>query len=339
MRPAILGLLLALGAQLLSAQTNIYNFEVDNQPWEPLQNSVNLLPGEVWDDPELAIPIGFPFSYFGKTQDSLFQIDLGAGFVFEQSHIEGPEGVPIPLIFPYISDIIDRGDITGVSQSPISYLVDGAPGERIFKLEYLNAGFFEDFTGDDFVNFQLWLHEATGIIEVRFGPRQITNFEEVHFDWGGPSVFLIDGYELFPGGTTGNISYWASVTGSTTDPILDVQTDLDPAVLDMNMIPVMSGDPVDGAVYRFLPSMTVGVSQPEKPQILNLYPTLAATKITVDCPSAGIVRVVSLHGTVVHTAKTGPGLQTINVSDMLPGMYFVHFSTGAQRFIARFSKH
>ena len=323
--------------QGIHAQGFLYDFEVDNQAWEALENATQLIPGEIWDDPELEIPIGFPFSYFGESYDSLFQIDLGSGFVFERFHLDGPEDVSIPLLFPYVSDIVDRGESQGVSQSPISYLVEGDAGSRIFKLEYLNAGFFEDFSGEDFINFQLWLYEATGVIEVRFGPRQITNFNEVHLDWGGPSVFLIEGYVIFQGGTSGNIANWASITGSSSNPTMSVISDVDPEVLNPSQIAVMSEDPVDGAVYRFSPVIT-STRDYLGQRALNLFPTVASESITVEIPEAGELYIVALDGSVVSSNPIGKGTRNVDVSVLTPGQYFVYHVAGNQRTVARFVK-
>jgi hypothetical protein len=337
MKQSLLTLLIFASVLGANSQSFLYDFSVDNEPWQPLVNATELLPGEIWDDPELEIPIGFQFPYFGETYDTLFQIDLGSGFFLDRSHIDQPEGVPVPALFPYTSDIIDRGDFTGIPESPISYLVEGNAGNRIFKLEYLNAGFFDDEVGNDFVNFQMWLYEATGVIEVRFGPSQVFDFSLAHFDYGGPSCFLIEGFEIFPGGFSGVIENWASITGTAANPVVEVISGVDPTVINPEDISVMSEDPVDGTVFVFSPTVT-STSSPDFPGALSVYPSVAPSEVALELPEPGLLKIVTLNGTVVHEQQVGRGMLSLQVNHLPAGHYFVNLKADQLRYVGRFVK-
>ena len=80
--------------------------------------------------------------------------------------------------------------MTGESQSPINYKVDGEDGNRILKIEWINAGFYEevvvDGTNNISVNFQLWIYEEDNAIEFHYGNSNI------------PDITYFIGAILFP---------------------------------------------------------------------------------------------------------------------------------------------
>jgi hypothetical protein len=82
-------------------------------------------------------------------------------------------------ILPFEADLIDRGELTGISQSPISYKMEGNAGSRILKIEWKNAGFVGEIgelgTLNDYVNFQVWLFEGSNDVEMHYGPNMVLN--------------------------------------------------------------------------------------------------------------------------------------------------------------------
>lgn len=319
------------------AQSFPYQLVVDSEPYEDLQNATELLSGEVWDDPMFALPIGFEFNYFGQPVDSLFQIDLGSGFVFKEAHIDAPDSVSIPLLFPYVSDIIDRGIDIDSSLSPISYLVEGEPGSRIFKLEYKNAGFFEDVSMNDFVNFQMWMYEGSGDIELRFGPNQVNDFENSHFDWGGPSSFLIRESFYFDDGDGGIIYDWGYISGTNGAFTLMAIDSLNLIQDPFGLIDPMEEDPLDGTVFRFSNTIT-HTNRPYQLAELNIFPTLTSEQVQVVVPEAGVLEVLSLNGRRMWSEDLLPGQSSLQVSTWPAGHYFVNLKSGEKMYIARFVK-
>ena len=130
-----------LFAQSIHAQDFPYDFSVEQGVYTPLQNAISANNGMVWDDPSIEAPLGFDFQFFGQTASTLYWYGGTAFNVF------GLPANTTPLIIAYGSDLIDRGYDVGISQSPISYKTEGSPGNRIFKMEWSNAGFYDDAPG------------------------------------------------------------------------------------------------------------------------------------------------------------------------------------------------
>src|SRR5690606_16680480 len=64
--------------------------------------------------------------------------------------------------------------ITNMQEGTVSSFLDGSFGDRIFKLEYDNAGFsIEHIPRKSYINFQIWLYERDGAIEMRYGPKGV----------------------------------------------------------------------------------------------------------------------------------------------------------------------
>ncbi|MDO5655921.1 MAG: hypothetical protein Q4G27_07255 [Flavobacteriaceae bacterium] len=104
----------------------------------------------------------------------------------------------------HVSDRALNADLGNLGQggglSPISYVLEGEIGTRIFKMQYSNIGFREDIEANnistDFANFQLWLYESTNIIEVHFGESLITD-NSLDFQGNpGPFVALIPEFQI-----------------------------------------------------------------------------------------------------------------------------------------------
>jgi hypothetical protein len=167
-------LIVMLLSLFMPAFAQQYAFSVSTGTYANLTNATSLNADSTWDDPLYAVPIGFPFKLFYHTITTLHFDPYGYGA--EMSTSDGEVGVQSILIV-YGTDLLDRGyDINldeseqGKSKSPISYVVEGSSGSRIFKLEWQSAGFYgeadENGTQNDFANFQLWFYEGSNNKEI-----------------------------------------------------------------------------------------------------------------------------------------------------------------------------
>ncbi|MFM9947323.1 MAG: T9SS type A sorting domain-containing protein [Saprospiraceae bacterium] len=230
----------------LQSQDTPYIFSHGNAPYVPLENATSITNGMTWDDPEDIIPIGFDFPLFSDTITELdFSFGLGAS-------LAPPLGSgSTALIFAYDADLIDRGYLDDVSESEIVYLVEGAPGSRIFKIEWQNAGFYneldENQTSNSFVNLQLWLYETSGVIEIRFGPSAIEDNMLVYDFVSGPLIGIID--EFNEALTEFGTLYY--LVGEPDAPSVGVMEEGEETVNLFNN--VLQGSPADGQWYRFDP--------------------------------------------------------------------------------------
>ena len=164
-----------------------YTLSTFTQPYSDLTGATSVNNGEIWDDPDYLIPVSFPFVLLGSDV-SLLEF-YGAGATL-RSTTEDP--FVDAYVFPFEVDLIDRGELEGdESLSPISYKVEGSAGNHILKVEWKNAGSYneldENGTLDMFVNFQLWLFEGSNKIEFHIGPSLINDPDAFYFGETGPA--------------------------------------------------------------------------------------------------------------------------------------------------------
>src|SRR5690554_3244922 len=191
-----LSILLCLSASLFLSAQNNYSFNATNEPYNDLVGSTSLNNGQIWDDPGYAIPLGFDFQLSTHVFNTIHIVDWSTGGVL--SSTPSPAGI-IPVLLPIGQDIIDRGYVWGVSQSNLSYKIEGAAGSEILKIEWSNVGFWDDMTGNDFMNFQIWLHKGTNIIEYRYGPSSVNNPYGSFEGETGPNVALFPKIDIIAG--------------------------------------------------------------------------------------------------------------------------------------------
>jgi hypothetical protein len=135
--------------------------------YHPLKNATSVNQQKVWDDFTDEIPLknrrvitGFSWHWGGYAFDTLL---IGQGRIMAEKN-----GVLINI--GAFEDLCDRGIGTDTSLSPISYKICRRWGRRILKIEWENAGYFEDWSYrglcDRHLHFQLWLHEKDSRVEI-----------------------------------------------------------------------------------------------------------------------------------------------------------------------------
>jgi len=104
-----------------SAQT--YMFNVESAAYEPIQGGQALV-DDVWDDPDLAIPIGFSFEFFSRTLEDL---SLRSNFnIITLS--ENTINNTFSLFLLFGADLVDRGLADSIHLSPITRKLEGDVG-------------------------------------------------------------------------------------------------------------------------------------------------------------------------------------------------------------------
>jgi hypothetical protein len=88
-------------------------------------------------------------------------------------------------ISPMEADIRPRSNGTAY----IAHTTDGRTGNRIFKIEYHNMGFYDDTTHNDSASYQVWFYE-NGVIEFLYGPSSVKNLASWYDGESGPGVYL-----------------------------------------------------------------------------------------------------------------------------------------------------
>ncbi len=266
-----------------------------------LTGATSLTQGQLWDDPELTIPLGFTFPFIWGVFDTLYAGDGWCAFNISSDTV----------LVPYITDMVDRGSLGAASLSSINTKTDGNPGQKIFKLEYKNFGFFDEMdqlgTLNWYGNLQLWLYED-GAFEVRIGPTMI----------GQPTVAFLG--EAGPGIGFGepNNSHW--LTGQANAPVLTPHNNFN--------IGYLSSVPAEGTVYRFQPY--VNAIPETNPEIFVMKPNPASHEVRFSFPEPGTISVVDLTGKMITEKRfTGSGTESLDVDTLPAGTYLVSYQTAS----------
>jgi hypothetical protein len=307
----------------------VYDFSLDNATYAPLTGATNLATSYPWDDPTESLPIGFTFeSAFGM---SLTELNFGlstAGAV--SNNYSFPTSNPRIVFAPYDADLIDRGYISGVTQSAIRHKTDGTAPNRIFKLEWENAGFYGEYDSlnqlNDFVNVQLWLYETSGIIEFRYGPSSIQNpiisFEEET----GPLVGIAD-FDFV------NETFFdlAILVGPAATPTV---------VANENDIDELIGTPPNGMIYRFTP-VILSAEKSLKYLGAAIYPNPVANVVKIDVPlnaQKSHYQMSDITGKIIAEGTLTSGKNQVDVSGLPKGMYLFSLSVDGKTATERIVK-
>ena len=306
-------------SQRITAGTD-YTFSTSTGTYQDLSGATVVSAGDIWDDPEYVVPIGFPFQLYDQMTDSVyFAIDLGGSI----STVVDPNTYEADyIIVPLYADLVDRGSLGSTPLSPISYKVDGNPGSRIFKLEWKNAGFYNEVdslgTLNDFINFQVWLYEGSNDVEFRYGPSLVNNPELDYYTDSdstayGPLVGLSN-YDF-------NNSY--ILDGPASNPTLVFVEDY------------LTGSPPDGIIYRFAKNATGVKESAASLNQVNVYPNPATSVVHFSFKEP-------LHQTtkLVLTDLTGRTVREVNnthsrnisitTDELEPGIYLYQVTGNSQ---------
>jgi len=297
-----------------SAFANYYSFSKTTGTYTNLTGAISLNNNQLWDDPEYIFPIGFDFQLFDLTIDSLY-FGLGLGGVVS-NRIHPSIGADY-VILPFETDLIDRGDLFSVSMSPISYQLGGSPGNQILKIEWQNAGFYdeEDSIGtlNDYINFQLWLYEGTNTIEFHFESSMLT-YPTINY-YGLTGAFIgLTNFDL-------TISHF--LAGDPSNPIM------------VDSLFFLNGTPTDGTIYKFSKN-PIGIDPHRiNSSFAKIYPnpfhhhtTLTINNIMI---SKGELKIIDIFGRTVKTiSNIHTNKITFTCNELTNGIYFYHLTENAK---------
>lgn len=307
----IISILLLVVSFSLYAQNCTYNFSVSTGTYQNLTNNTSLNNGAVWDDPLYAVPVGFNFEICGNTYGTVYISDWGyGGSLFSEKN---PAGV-LSMIVPFAQDIIDRGHLSGVSQSPLSYKTVGTTGNRILKIEWNNVGFLGNQS--DYMNFQVWLYENTNAVAFHYGPSSVS-----------PSSF--------EGETGPNTFFWPQInwdtgsfpepgyvlTGNPSNPTLFVINPNNPSPPPSST--TLNGMIPPGTIYTFTPD-NLSIKANEN-IVFSVFPNPVENTLHIQTNTAVIlykIEIFSLTGQHVETF-TKIKKDQINMAELASGIYFV----------------
>ena len=308
---------------LTFAQYTYYKDSTYFQTYNNLSGANSANSNLFWDDPNYIIPIGFTFHLFNKTINQL-EFDginfyggiLGTDPNFTSGYSTG--------IVAFGSDLVDRDSSGITSISPISYSTSGIAPNRIFKLEWRNAGFYNAIANgvsSDSVNLQLWLYEGSDIIEMRFGNGNFISPSADLYDGGtGPWVGLYDSIDV---NFDSRIFYY--LHGSTTSPFIDSFSSFS----SLSAPPGMIGNPVSGSVYRFKPfvggGITVGYnsSYEQVSNEINYFTEKNELRLDIFSNEEYKYTISDSYGNTLLNGTVTKGRKTISTGFLPKGIYIV----------------
>lgn len=235
--------------------------------------------------------------------------------------------VPVDLDFPGIVEsftsslgngfffasafFVDRGSGTSSSQSPITYTTVGTTPNRIFKLQFDNAGFGDDPGLTDYVNFQFWIYETTNIIEYHFGSSSISPTEDYFGTGAGPLLGTLQNLDM-TSFNTGTLYY---LDGSSSP------TSVDSMKAPFSTLPTngLAAWPANGSVIRFSPRSS-SCAKPAASFTATSTSALSA-RFTFTAPAIGLDSLKWTFGNGVAQKVTSSFSTPINYSYSTAGKY------------------
>jgi Secretion system C-terminal sorting domain len=289
-----------------------------NDPYEDITEPISISNGEVWDDPQYFANIGFNFQMIDKVFQNVAIVLPGAQVVSADIMEDS-----VALMGPYMSDIMDAGVLLDSSISPISYAIEGQAGSRIFKLEWKNVGFYNEFDAGgqmgNRISFQMWLYEGTNVIEYRYGPNSIKDESLVH-DFGVPFIVLGQGVAI-------NASSWEGlwiIGGTDSAPEATAWTDPS-SNPDIALFPDFEFP--SGTVIRFAPTF-VNIMEDNKPAFA-IFPNPVNDNLNISWNSSKAqAQIFDITGKEVSSLILQRGVQQINVADLSTGSYVLRVIDG-----------
>jgi hypothetical protein len=259
---------------------------------------------------------GDSFTFFNKTRtlDSTYFIIFSTdGYV--QIYIDTNEMITCDGLFRSM-DSIDNS-------SRLSYKIEGNAGNKILKFQWKNLKIRSGQPGN-FVNFQIWIYQATSIIEYHYGPSSASNAAG-YTQATGPSV-----------GITYNDFGFTQVYEKIWLHNLPSNLSIDSA--KVLSYPNIKGVPPEGTVYRFIPrSIVASVEATGGPDNFSISPNPSRGdfKLLLSRPLVveAIISLTDVQGKVVHTQLAPAGSNDITISPVLPtGTYMIRILSGDKKY-------
>ena len=333
MKKILLALAIAASAQV-SAFAQNYTFTKSTGTYADLTGATALSTSG-WDEDQYLVPLGFNFSIGNKTYTNVVVDDNGSILFPDAAGTSAEAG-----IIAFDVDLMDRAIAS--NPSTINKVTTGTPGSQITKIEWKNAGFYDDPSStppnylpfpNDFINFQVWIYEGSNNIEIHFGSSNITaaNLASNFGTTGGASTALITA--VTPSGQSATLT-GVALQGPAATPTMVTFT-------NTNTFPSVTGVPASGTIYRFA-TTTTGISKNRNKANFSVYPNPVADVMKIEGLTAKgnvTINVSDVLGKVVLTEKvTAAQNVSVNVGSLKKGAYTVEISSEEGRSIKQIIK-
>ena len=197
------------------------------------------------------------------------------------------------------------------SSSSISHVIDGIPGNYILKCQWKNLK-IRVGSAINFVNLQIWIYQASSVIEIHYGPRSANNASGFNTT-SGPQVGMFYSRDNF---TLCYEKLW--ITGSPTNFAID-------SAANYSFL-AMSGVPDSGTVFRFNPRFgSTEISELNIGGSIEIFPNPSGRVINIkaDGNAIGAFKIVNSIGEIVKSGYSPKESHTIDISELSVGVYEV----------------
>jgi hypothetical protein len=226
------------------------------------------------------------------------------------------------------------------SFSPISYSLTGTVPNRIFKMEWRNAGFFNAIDNGvytDSTNFQIWFHENGHMIDVIYGPSNyVSPFADLYDGGPGNLIAIFDSINT----SDFTMKHFYYLTGSPSNPTMDSLDDFSSVVTP----PGLNGHAQSGRVYRFkpykAPAVNVGYTSQTLQQSHDIRTYTGQPSVLIDIYNQATwkYRIISTQGAMIQTGQLQSGSQQISTQSLSPGTYLIQLESENRQFTYRFMR-
>lgn len=328
MKKSVLPFALALCFQVyLYAQPLPYDFVATSEPYQTLTGATELSPVLVWEEEAAALPLGFPFLFGNQTSTSLYVTGTLGGLTTNQ--IDLVDTVDLILGFTTATGLMPA------SGTSVRFQTDGAPPNRICKIEWFKAGFYDE-AGE--VSFQIWLHENDDVIQIRLGPRTVPEPTFVFANETSPLIGLLVNFNL--DSDPSNIGYGHYVVGNANQPNSVVVYN-EPG--DEQPLYGCASVPAENLVLTFYPAGVLAAGEANAPQTRQFFPNpVVADELHCADPAddfAGLIQIFDGAGRLVLTRQLPSGTNTLPLPpDLSPGLYWLRQMNDGKITVGKFIK-
>lgn len=298
---------LVLSGLLISNSFAQVTLSTKTETYTNLSGGTQLMKDSVWDEFEnnnasndLAIPLGFNFTFNKFVHDTLFLFDVNL------------VGNDFATIFGSGMNMCDRGIGTKTSKSPIFIKREGTAPNRIVKVEWRNAGFvnevIENGTIKDSLTSQIWFYESGNKLEIHIGPSNVSGTFPEYLKF---ISFGIWSKESNPS---------AIINGSAAAPTL---------ATDLTTATGLDDFPSAGTVYTFAVDANYSFTHNSQPAPAAVY--YSNGSLFTKSNKTEQFKIYSVEGKLVFTGKFENN--TANLTQLAAGTYVAITNACAVKFV------
>lgn len=312
----------------LAAQALPYEFVATSAPYQTLSaGATEIPPVALWDQEDAYLPVGFPFHFDNETVSSFYVIGYLGGLSNPSIYVSDSTDV----IFGFATE-----ELMQASGTSVRYRTDGAAPNRICKIEWFKAGFY-DISGE--VTFQIWLYEQDDVIQIRLGPRSIPDPVNTFYNDQSPLIGLMIDYNITDIAYTIGYGHW--VVGNPLSPsslIVLNDTGFEDAPLYG-----CTGLPAENLVLTYYPAGVLGSGEASAVPTRHFFPNPVLTdELRCADPAddfAGLVQIFDNAGGLVFSREMPPGTNTLSLPpDLAAGLYWLRQTRDGKTTVGKFVK-